>query len=711
MHHIPRILHLRAAARAILAALPAGVALAALPAGVGAQVPDTARTAAARQSAQTSAGEAARDTAPPISLPPIVVRTDDGAAAAPYAVSVLGPQRVAAARADRGLAGVLHGVPGLQADNRYNEALGDRLSIRGFGARSAFGVRGVRVYIDGIPATLPDGQTDLSRLDLAAVREVEVLRGPASAIYGNAAGGVVMIHTTDPGDAPLAVQAGLLAGSGGLARAHTRVGGRSAGFAYQARLTRRHVDGFRAFAASSRTVADFRGSGSLAGGRLDALGALVDYAADNPGSLTANQLRADPTQANPANVAQKTSEAGRQGLVGLRWDRRTGAGRVELTGWGLLKTLDNPIPPVIIDLHRRAAGGRVLWLGGIGPVGVAVGGEAGLQRDDRRNHENDGGARGDLVLSQVEWVRQLGAFTHTRLPIGNDVDFTAGARYDSYRFRARDRFTDGDPNDSGERVMSAFSPTAGVRARLAGALDLYANVATAFETPTTTELVNRPDSAGGFNPDLEPQRTTSVELGARGDAGRLTYQVAVYRARVRDALIPFEVATSPGRQYYRNAGTTRHQGVETAVSVSVTPRLRADMAYTWTDARFRDFEVDARQYGGNRVPGVTPHRFEGTLTGRLDRALIALDATVSGRTPVDDANTDAADGYTLLSVRGEWTVDAPGLRVDPFAGISNILDTDYISSVAVNAFGRRFFEPGPGRAFHLGVRATFNGRR
>ena len=643
------------------------------------------------------------------------LRLPTAARAAPYSVSVVGVGTTRDARAGTGLAEALHGVPGLQASDRSNDALGERLVIRGFGARAGFGVRGLRVLIDGIPATLPDGQTDISRLDMATIGRVEILRGPAAALYGNAAGGVVRITTAPPPDSPFAPRAEALFGADGMWRAHAAVGGRvAAGGWYDAALTRREIDGYRDHSASEKTVLGARGGVQAMGGelRLQAVG--LSYEAQNPGSLATTALAEDREQAHAFNVTQQAGESAGQALAGASWVGSIGPGALELTGYGTVRSLDNPIPVAIIDLDRAAGGLRAVFgtdaepptdFGAAGAA-LVVGAEIDVQRDDRRNFENDGGVRGTRTLDQLETVRSIGSFLHARVPFAGRFDASAGLRYDHFRFAVEDRLTEGDPDDSGARGMSALSPALGLHVLLAPALHLFANVATAFETPTTTELVNRPDGAGGFNPDLEPQRTLSFEAGARGRRGLIDFEVAGYHARVADALLPFEVPGAGGRQFFRNAGSAVHRGIEAALRLSGPGSLSLDAAWTWTDARFDEFTVDGTSFAGNRVPGVAPHRIDLGLAWRSRDWLAAVEASYSDAVPVDDANSAEAEDWTVVDARAEWRLlpaDAPDLRL--FGGIRNVFDAEYIGSVVVNAFGGRYYEPAPGRSVYLGVRA------
>lgn len=634
-------------------------------------------------------------------------------ARAPLAASVVGAAELRRGRPGLALEEGLRLVPGLQVDNRFNFAQGERISVRGFGARAQFGVRGVKVLLDGIPATLPDGQTQLTHIDPAALERAEVLRGPASALYGNAAGGVLYLQTQAPFEQPLAQRLRFTAGSDGLARLHQRIGGRSGAASYQLQLSRLRYGGFREHASAEQQWAGLRLGYDGTRDHLLLLLDGVDYAAESPGALPDSLLRADRGAAWPRNLAQRTGEDGRQAQLGLRWRRTLPAAELELVGYALRRTLDNPIPTAVIDLARWAGGVRALLRARAASPRApqwAAGLDADLQRDRRVNYQNRAGERGARTLDQRERVRGLGLFGQLVVPATPRLDVLGGLRYDHVGFRADDRLVGAaDPDDSGRRGMGALSPSLGVQYRAGRALQLYANLATAFETPTTTELVNRPEGAGGLNPELQPQRTRSVEVGLRGGRGAsLRYELAAYRAEVSDALVPFQVPGSEGRDFFRNAGRARHRGLEASARLGLTPALSASAAYTLTDAVFRRYAVRGEVFDGNRLPGVAPQRATLVLAyaPRAD-AFAELELRAASRTPVNDANRAHSPGYALLDVR----LGHPGIRLwrarlAPFAGAANLLDRAYNASVVVNAFGARYYEPGPGRTWHLGAELT-----
>lgn len=639
-----------------------------------------------------------------------VLRTPISLARAPFAVSVVENEGPAGTRPGLGLDEALRALPGIQIDNRYNQALGERISIRGNGARAQFGVRGVRILVDGVPATFPDGQSAISHVDPTRLSRAELIRGPASALYGGSSGGVLQLETSLPAVGERLQEASILAGSHGLLRGRAAVGGADQSHAYSVSLAYQGYEGMRQHSGASNVRFNLRSRHLLPIGLLDVSASAVDYDADNPGSLSEALLADDRTQAFTNNILQQTGEQGRQAQVGAELRTRLGPGEARITGYGIVREIVNPIPATIIDLTRQVAGLRAAYSIGVPSGSVTLGGEAAVQRDDRRNFANDRGARADVTLDQHESVDDLAVFGQIALRPLDPVTILGGLRYDNYRFAANDRMARIDGrDDSGSVRMAKASPSLGLSVQLSPAMNLYASASTAFETPTTTELANRPDGSGGFNPELDPQETVSFEAGLKGDFQSIAgYEVAVFTADVTNALIPFEVESAPDRQFFRNAGSARHRGVEIGVNVRPLEWIGGRAAYSYTDAEFTDYEVDGVSFDGNRIPGVAPHRLEAVVDLSSGGRFAALEGRRVSSMPVADGSDVRSPAYTVLDARaGLSGLRAGGATLEPALGVQNLFGEDYNGSVVVNAFGGRYFEPAPGRTFHLALTVRF----
>ena len=658
-----------------------------------------------------------RDT---VSLAPLVVsvlRSPARLDRLPFSASVLAGSDLSDGTAGVFIEESLHGLPGVRVQNRYNPAVGERISIRGFGARAQFGVRGIKVLVDGVPATLPDGQTTLDHLDVGSLGRVEALRGPAAALYGNGAGGVLLFTSAEPFAGPARWQAVSVAGSDGLLRLQATVSGTAGKLKYRASGARSRFDGFRnnvsgsgedPYSGATRTTVNAGFDRETGGGVLSARVIGLDLSALNPGSLPSSLFDEGSNQAWGFNVARRTRKDVRQGQVGVAWRGPVGNLQGDVSAYGVRRTLDNPIPTRVVDLTRNGGGVRLAlakeWDRGPGAARLDFGAEGELQSDDRRNFANQGGERGAVVLNQQERVRAAAVFGQLRLPATRRLDVVGALRFDRFRFSADDRFVGPDnPDDSGDRTMSAVSPSVGFHLAL-GDHGLFASVARSFETPTTTELANQPDRAGGLNPSLDPQRGWTAEGGLRGEMGRAAYDLAVFSSRISNQLVPFEVPSAPGRRFYRNAGKSTVRGFEASARVALSQHLTARVAYGYTDVRFDDFEVDGERFDDNRVPGVAPHLVEGAVRAGGGRWFGELRVEVRGSVPVNDANDASADRYALLDLRfGASGLRAGDLRLSPFAGVTNAANARYASSVVVNAFGSRYFEPGPDRGGYVGL--------
>lgn len=641
--------------------------------------------------------------------------------ALPFAVSRLEVDSTRAATRRASLTELLLLVPGVSVSHRHNPTQDPRLAIRGFGARSAFGIRGVRVLRDGIPLTAADGQTAVDFLDLESLGAAEVFRGNAGALYGNSSGGVVDFRTTPPPDAGgRARVSGWLAD--GISRASLSGGRRLGDVGLQGTVSRNAGDGPRDYSAfeSTNALADARWR--LGDFGLQLQGSFYDAPeAENPGALTQAEMDADPTLPDSNNIVKKAGKVVRQSMVSLQAVRDVGA--VSLTASGQLgwRDLENPQSFAIIDLDRETAGAsvRAQYLG-VRNFRFSIGADLLNQVDDRQNYTNCAGLtgaarpaatcptlddRGSLTVNQEERVSGLGAYVRGELAMTSRFSVTGTVRSDRTRYEVTDRrATDPALRDPPPRTLSAVSPMVGVNWRVNSLASLYASVSTSFETPTTTEMANRPEGVGGLNSDLKPQRGVSWEVGYKGmQLNGVRYELALFTIITEDELIPFQVpGAAAGRQFFRNAGQTTRRGAEVSVSGRAGP-LSLGTAATWLRYVYDDFTVAGTSFEGNRVPGVAPATVSAFASIQPTWGLAALEAQHVGRVAANNANTAWADGYTLLNARVAFRPPTR-LSLEPVVGVDNIFDRTYASNVVVNAAGGRFFEPGPGRTYYVGLR-------
>jgi iron complex outermembrane recepter protein len=675
-----------------------------------------------------------RDTTRVRELPEIkvsVTRTPEPLTRVPYAVGVVSRTDIQRAQPTLGLDESLNNIPGVVVANRYNFSLDQRISIRGFGARSNFSVRGIKILLDGIPQTLPDGQSQLTNVEFADLSRAEVLRGASSSLYGNASGGVVALQTEPAAQAPFAQRARVQAGSGrrngdAFYKWQSWSSGRLGNASGTLSLSRFKADGFRLHSAAEirqlNAGVDYVFSGTTIGTLR--FSAADNPKAENPGALTLAELRANPDSAAATNILRGADKDVQQQQLALSLRHFDAAGNeYDVSVFGLLRDLANPLaapPPgpfapnlgTYVRIDRAVGGVRVSGTRALGAQATAprlsVGADLQRMRDDRENFVAVSGAPTDSVLiDQREKVTELGPFVQAQWSPVPELLLDAGVRYDWVRFEVTDHHLSDGVDNSGTRTNSAASGHVGASWSLGKGLVPYVNLSTSFETPTTTELVNQPNSAGGFNTELKPQRAVNYEIGARGQAvPQVDYSVALFLGRITDAIVQRQEIG--GRAFFANAGKTHNDGAEVGVSVRPVTGLTVRGSYTYAHYRFADYvDQSGNSLAGNRLPGVPDHFWRFGVRGSLPRDFyVDLDHTISSSVAADDANTPAlfADswGAGVTNLRVGWDGDVGVMSLSPFVGFNNLWDRRYVASVTANAVGGRVFEPAPRRVIYLG---------
>lgn len=693
----------------------------------------TPALAQAPSTRDTTQKDSARVTLPDLEV--TVRRTPETVVRIPAAVSVVGRREIQGAQSTLGLDESLNNMPGVYVANRYNANLDQRLVIRGSGARANFGIRGIKIVLDGIPQTLPDGQSQLSNVDFGNLQRIEVLRGAASSLYGNASGGVVSLTSEGAGASRFSQSVRAEAGSFGLFKIQGRTTARSGPASGVLSLSRTQADGFRQHSASEFTQLNLGGDYVL--GSTTSLGLRFGYSnapkAQNPGALTAAEVLANPDSAAAANIARNADKDVSQGQLGLTVRHYTRHGEINATVFGLIRNLESPAatPPrsgapfnqgIWQSIDRKAGGFRVTADQGFGSAGTGLRVTAGLDlqrmQDDRTTYLTIAGVRDTVSLAQLETVTEVGPFVQLHWSPAADVVLSAGGRYDAVKFDVADKhFSDGTDN-SGDRTMSSVSGNAGVSVIKDRRFSPYLNISTSFETPTTTELANQPNSTGGFNTGLQPQRSVNYEVGARGTVGRLTYSVAGFLGRVKNAIVQYREVS--GRGYFANAGRLKNDGIELGLNARVLDRLSLFGNWTYANDRYDVYRsvngATIDTLDGNRLPGV-PKAFIrfGLRAGPVRGVALDVDHTMASSIFADDRNTTIVNGWGkaapgtingiglgVTNARISWEGRSGGAWLRPFIGVNNLWDRKYVSALTLNATFGRVFETAPGRNWYVG---------
>ncbi len=616
-------------------------------------------------------------------------------------------------------------VPGIIVQNRQNYAQDLQVSSRGFGARASFGIRGIRLLADGIPASMPDGQGQASTFDLGSAERIEVLRGPFSVLHGNASGGVINVMTErgarEPGIAP-----SLALGSYGTTRAALKAGGLADSVDWRVNASRFRTDGYRQHSAARRAQLNAKLTFGL--GETTSL-ALVANGLDSPDTqdplgLTRMQAETDPRQAVANAFTFDTRKSVRQQQAGATLTHRVGDTSVEGTLYAghrdvrQFLAFAGAAPATtsggVIDLDRDYGGAalrvsrRDTWLGK--PLTLSLGGEHERMDERRKGFVNLNGQPGELRRDEDDVVTATGLYAQGEWRFAERWILLAGVRTNRVAFRSSDFYiAPGNPDDSGAKTYRRTTPVAGLTWRLAPATSLYVNAGRGFETPTFTELAYQ-NSGTGLNFALAASRSRHVEAGLKTVfAGGARLNVALFEIATRDEIVVD--ASSGGRTTFKNAGRTQRTGLEASAEGTLGAGFEALAALTLLDATFRDaFTSGATTVlAGNRLPGVPRGNLYAELRWRHAPSgfTAALEAQHRTRVAVNDLNTEFADAYTVTNLALGFEQRGRAWRVVEFLRIDNLADRRTIGSVIVNETNGRFYEPAPGRGYLVGVQARY----
>ncbi|MEX2474492.1 TonB-dependent receptor family protein [Marinobacter sp.] len=640
----------------------------------------------------------------------------------PAAVSVVDAPEIRQGQQRLQLDESLKTVPGLFFQNRYNFAQNLRLSTRGFGARAPFGIRGIRLQVDGIPYTLPDGQSQIDAVDLDSAQRIEVIRGPSSVQYGNAAGGVIDVTTARGDELPPGARVRLDGGSKDYRKAAVQANGSAGDTNAIATLSWLNVTGHREQSAAEKGLFNGRLTHELEPGRrlTATLNALHNPESEDPGGLTRAQAEEDPNQ---ATFLAKRLDAGQsvdQQTLGLQYEEAAAVpGQLTLNTFFSRRDFAQQLPfpgasRVAYDRQfygissgyqqdARLAGLPLVWV---------IGADVHRQSDQRRRYQVsfDGEVNGQ-TQDETQNATNAALFAQGDLALTEKLNLSLGTRIDRLRLSIDDhRLEDGD--DSGSRTFREVSGVAGLSYRLAPRHQIYGTLGTAFESPTFTEFAN-PDGSGGFNPDIEPQQALNREVGLRGAIGSgVSYELALFSIRVDDEILPFE---QDGRTFYENAGRTSREGMELGLAWDISYTWRVTSALTLADYELRNFtDEQGNDASGNRLPGLPAEHWVTELEWQGQGSRFAtLETQYVGDLYAENSNQTKVSDYWLLGVRAGQAIRLADQTLSLYAGVRNLLDEDYFANVRINANSDRpveergYFEPGPGRILYAGLEWQF----
>lgn len=650
----------------------------------------------------------------------------------PAAVSVVNGDEMRQAAPRVNLSESLGAVPGLQVQNRQNYAQDLQLSIRGFGSRSTYGVRGLRIYVDGIPATMPDGQGQTSNIDIGSVDTIEVLRGPFSALYGNSSGGVINV-TSQTGTQPPTVEASSYYGSFGTwhygMKATGAVGdGSHAGDVdYTVSTNRFTTHGYRDHSGARKNLANAR-----LGVRINDVSKLtlllnsVDIKANDAGGLTADEWRDNPRQ-SPRGDQYNTRKNTRQTQAGLRYERQLSAqddlsvmmyaGERETTQFQSIPRAPQLKPSHaggVIDLTRHYQGidTRLTHRGELlVPVTLTAGLDYENMSERRKGYENfvmvngapQYGEQGALRRNERNLMWNVDPYLQTQWQLTDKLSLDAGVRYSSVWFDSNDYYiTPGNGDDSGDASYHKWLPAGSLKYALTDAWNVYLSAGRGFETPTINELSYRSDNQSGLNFGLKPSTNDTVEIGSKTRIGNGLFTAALFQTNTDNEIVVD--SSSGGRTSYKNAGKTRRQGMELGLDQQFGESWRLKAAGTWLDATYRTNVCDDASCNGNRIPGIARNMGYASFGYQPEQGWYAgSDIRYMSDIMANDENTAKAPSWTVVGLTTGYKWSYGRMDMDLFGRIDNLFDREYVGSVIVNESNGRYYEPAPGRNYGIGL--------
>ena len=658
----------------------------------------------------------------------------------PAAVSVVSGDDIRQAAPRVNLSENLSGLPGVQIQNRQNYAQDLQISVRGFGARSTYGVRGMRIYVDGIPATMPDGQGQTSNIDLNAIDRIEVLRGPFSALYGNASGGVINI-ATQTGQQPASVEASSYYGSFGSwryglkAQGATGDGSQAGDVNYAVSATRFSTHGYRDHSGAQKNLGNAR-----LGVRIDDVSTLtlllnsVDIQAQDAGGLNHTEWHDNPQQ-SPRAEQYHTRKTIKQTQAGLRYARQVSSrDDLSLMAWaGERETVQyQSIPRApqqnpthaggVIDLTRHYQGIDARWthrnaLGAV-PVTLTGGLDYETMTERRKGFENfvlqNGtpafGHKGNLRRNERNVMWNLDPYLQTSWQLTPRLTLDAGIRFSTVHFDDNDHYVTPDNGDgSGSTRYHRWLPATALKYAVTDAWNVYASAGRGFETPTITELSYRNDDQDGLNHALQPSTSDTLEVGSKTRVGNGLFSAALFQTNTKNEIV---VANSEGgRSSYKNAGQTRRRGLELALDQQLALDWRLRMSWTLLDATYReticgDISCNAAKQvpRGNRLPGIARNMAYAMLEYAPEAGWYGgTELRYMSQIQTNDRNSEPAPAYAVVALNGGYKFRAGSWVLDLFGRVDNLFDRSYVGSVIVNEGNGRYFEPAPGRNYGVGA--------
>ena len=651
----------------------------------------------------------------------------------PYSVDSISQAQIQDGQLGINASEVLTRVPGLVVQNRQNYAQDLQISSRGFGARSAFGVRGIKLIADGIPASTPDGQGQAATFNLDTAERIEVLRGPAATLYGSNAGGVIQMFSRD-GEGPPRIGAETLVGSDGMSKNHLTAEGAVDDVGFVLDASRMDTDGYRDHSAARRdqTFAKLNLKPDEDSKLALIYSSLEQNGTQDPLGQSWAAYKADPRSVTPNALIYNTRKSIDHQQVGMNYERYIGDATLQVNAYTGTRSViqylaipkgtpGNEQGGGVVQFDRKFYGGSLRWMqpvyGVPGNLTLIGGLDFDQSQDSRHGYNNyigdQLGVKGAMVRDEVDTARSLDPYVQANWELDNWTVQT-GLRYSTMEMDVDDQFitaTNGD--DSGTKRYEKATPSISVMYAFTPELHGYVSAGKGFETPTQAELAYSP-SGQGFNFGLKPSESTQYEMGLKAQLNNTRINAAVFQITTEDELVVLD--NKFGRTTYQNAGRTLRRGFELGIESQLSEHWTTTLAYTRLQATYDSDFVSGSGTSrkevakGNYLPGVPQTTLFAEVNWKpADWVSTAIEGMYRSKVYVEDTNTaKAAPAYSVFNWRAKFEQKVEHWTFHQTLRLDNLLDRQYVGSVIVADGNSRFYEAAPGRSWYAGAGAQYS---
>ena len=590
-------------------------------------------------------------------------------------------------------------IPGIYTSSSNNFSQDLRISIRGFGARSAFGIRGVKIIVDGIPETTPDGQSQLDNLPLSLISNIEVIRGPSSILYGNSSGGVININTLSNNSLPYFKTSAVFGAYQYQSIQRTRVFDWN-NSSLVVHYDKRKSNGYRDFSGYKSNILNLKYLRDV--NEKNKIVWQLNYTdspyAKDAGGLKLSEVEDNRRQSRKNNFDYDTYEKVKHLKTGFSWKHfNDDNSSIESYFFYQKRDFNSKLPfnyGGIILLERDYYGLGTKYSKQFFSDNkfrtITLGIDHSNQQDDRKRFKNNLGEKGENTFDQIEKFKSTGVYFINQTNYLSGILFRYGVRYDENKIG-----TDSESFIS----LNKFNPSLGVSYSINDSNNIYFSAGTSFETPTLNELSNNPNG-NGLNKSLDPSSSINYEIGWRNTASNLTFDAIVYLINTDNEILPYELEQFPGKNFYRNVGSTRRYGIE-LTSQLLFSKGKLNLSYTNAKNTFNDFVLDGKNLNGLSLPGIPNQILDIELIFNLsNKSDLLINNRLIGELYADNLNETEVSSYNLFNITYSKKIFN---NSEIYLGVNNLFDVNYFDNIRINAFGKRYYEPAPKRNFHFGL--------